>query len=348
MKIYEYDELMRMYKHFMKEVTDVREGTLCYMTGSVIAMELAQLYDGLEEIYKNAFATTAEGENLDKAIAVWGIKRIGESCAVVRMEGDKNFFAGDEFTNGNMVYKIILAEDDYYLAECKTAGVVGNEFTGEVIPVNDKEGFERMEITQIVAMGAPEETDEKLRERFLERLNCPVSTGNVTYYKNALAHIAGVGGIKIEPVSEGVGTVKVIITDELYNSASEELVDYVKELLDPEEASGRGYGIVPMGHKVTVESAESVDITIDVRITGGAQRTYYQRIGNSILPPVITKLNEEWEKNEKTVIRDRIVEDCLFTMNGVEDVDVVSINGTANRLILEKNQIIGSVRLNVL
>ena len=122
-------------------------------------------------------------------------------------------------------------------------------------------------------------------------------------------------------------------------------MNYVKEQLDPKETEGLGYGLVPLGHKVTVESVEKVDVEIVVDITGVTTDAYYLRLARSNLPLIFKEINKNWDKTRYIVLWDRVIEDCLIEL-GVEDVNVVSINGNTNRLILEPNQILGDVTLN--
>ena len=341
-----YEGILDSFCRLLEDEFDMREGTVTYMISSAFATELARLYDNLEELYKNAFAATAEGEYLDMAVSVIGLTRNPKSNAVVKMQGDEGFTVGEKLTNGERDYTIIGVEDGYYLARCEEAGDAGNSYLGEVLPKEVRDGFNKMEITAIVALGRDKETDEELRERYIETLNCPVCTGNLSYYKNVLSTIEGVGGVKIEPVPEGVGTVKVIITDENFDKATDELIGYVKETLDPTATSGLGYGLVPIGHKVTVETVEKVDINIQLEVSGKSGNDYYLRLARAYLPDVVRDLNRSWHKKEKIVLRDRVIEDYLFTLNGMEDVNVISINGEQNRLILGENQILGDVTIN--
>lgn len=340
-----YDELLESFLNLLPEDMDKREGTLGYIVGSAVAITLSELYEKMKGTEDDIYVDTATGINLERACKLLRIERRGKTKAVVKMVGDMNFSVGDSFTNGDLGYRIIKKEADYYLGECTSGGSVGNFFKGEVLPVVMRSDFTGMNIVSIVAYGEEEEDDESLRERFLERLNCPVCTGNLSYYKDVMTPVAGVGGIKVVPVHEGVGTVKVIITDSDYKEADSDLVSYVKEVLDPEEFSGKGYGLVPIGHKVTVESAKALDIALELEVTGDAQSDYYYRIARTYLPEVFKEINKRWDKVEGLILRNKDIEDYFFTL-GVKDINVISINGTRNRFMLEENQILGGVSIN--
>ncbi len=344
-KTYTYDELMEKYAKLLPEDVDTREGTLAHMVMSMTAMSVAQLYEELKIIEENAYGSTAMEEYLDYTVELLGLERIEKSRAVVKIVADEGFVVGQCFVGGDLTYRIKSVHDGYYLAECTTAGSVGNSYLGEVLPESSSV-FGNGKITEIIAPGMDKEDDETLRKRYFERIYCPICTGNVSYYKEVLNSVPGVGGIKVYPVFDGAGTVKVVITDEDYAPAGEELLSYVKEYLDPEETSGLGYGVVPIGHSVTVDTVEKVDIDIQLEVTGDASQNNYLRTARSYLPPVLHELNKKWDRESNIVIWNRIIEDYFFSLDGVKDVNVISINNVASRLILGENQIIGEITLN--
>ncbi len=340
-----YEELLNTYFNLLPDDMDRREGTLAYIMGSAMAMSLAELYIEMKNVEDDAYVHTASGHALEKVVKLLRMERRGKTKAVVRLEGDDGFSVGALFTNGEHSYKIISKEDGYYLGECTTAGAVGNSYIGDVLPSSPVTEFEGMKIMSIVAKGEEEEDDDDLRARFIERLNCPVCTGNLSYYREVLTPVAGVGGIKVVAVPNGAGTVKVIITNSDNEEASDELLSYVKGVLDPEETSGQGYGLVPIGHSVEVESAKKVDVVISLTVTGDSANEWYYRIGKPRVVSMFNELNKAWDRNERIVLRNRDIEDRFFEI-GANDVQITSINGSEGRLVLEENQILGGVVLN--
>lgn len=340
-----YEEIMKRNLFLLPSDMDTREGTLAHIVMSVTAMCVAQLYEELKIVEENAYGKTAVGELLDRTVANLGLARLGKSNAVVKIECEEGFLVGDKFTAGELTYEITGINDGYYSALCTTAGSVGNSYIGEVLPVNNS-GIGGARITEIIAAGCDEEDDEHLRKRYFDRLYCPVCTGNVSYYKEAIHSIAGVGGIKIVPAAEKAGEVKVVITNSDYEPASDALISYVKEYLDPKEVSGQGYGAVPIGHYVEVETVEKIDIALEIEINGGVGQGGFLRYARTDLPKILKGLNKNWDANKNIVIWNRIIEDYFFSLEGVEDVNIISINGATNRLILGENQIVGDLTIN--
>lgn len=345
MEIKSYDEILSSCLSKVGEDMDTREGSLAYISASALAAALAQLYIDMKNVEENVYVTTATGECLEYAAALLGLERRGKTRAVVKLEGAENPVVGEKFSGGELEYEVVTLSDGYCLAECLSEGEVGNEYIGEVIALTEGKHTGEVKITMIVAPGEEEESDESLRKRYLEIVRCPVCAGNMAYYRSVLHSIQGVGGIKVYPVPEGTGSVKVVITNGENDVASEKLLGYVKECLDPEETSGQGYGLVPIGHSVSVETVEKVDVTIDVELWEKENLNFYIRRANSVFYQEVEKINATWEENERLVLRDRVIEDFFFNL-GATDVSVVSINGEANRLILGENQILGEVTFN--
>lgn len=345
LKVINYEEILNFYLSRLPKDMDKREGTVAYIIGSALAIRLAELYVQMKTVEDDCYLDTATGQKLEYAAAVLRLERRDETKAVVRMEGDTSFTVGAMFKGGENEYKIISVEDGYYLAECTLPGEKGNDYIGEVLPKDDRTEFSGMNIVSIVAKGEGKEDDESLRKRCIERLNCPICAGNLSYYKEVINSIAGVGGIKVVPVADGIGTVKVIITDSDYSVASEDLIKYVKNILDPEETSGQGCGLVPVGHSVTVDTVEKVDVDLVVELKPENAQSAYCMFGRAYLPGIFAEINKTWDSNDYLVLRDRVIEDYFFSL-GAKDVNIISINGETNRLILEPNQILGGIKIN--
>lgn len=343
MKKRTYEDFIKNFSYYIPSGMDTREGTMAHLIMSVTAMSMAQLQEELMQLEKDAYGSTASGEYLDKTVEIIGLKRLDKVKAVVKIEPSEGLLVGDILTGGELKYTVTEVYDEYCLAECSSAGSVGNGYIGEVLCERDG-AMGEIKITSIVVLGCDEEDDESLRKRYKEKIFCPVCTGNVSYYKDAIHSLIGVGGIKIEPAHKGAGTVKVIITNSEYQEAGEDLIKYVKEYLDPEEFSGLGYGVVPIGHSVEVESVEKVDIYIKMILNGGEAPATYMTVARSRIIGAIGQLNKDWDSQDNIVIWNRLIEDAAFAANdGIRDVKVVSINDETSRFILGKNQIVGDV-----
>ncbi len=343
--MYTYKQLMNYLKDKLPDDMDTGEGTVAHVMMSVTALAGAQLYESMEEMKNNCYALEAEGKYLDKVVALLGMTRKDKTHAVVKVKSDESFAIGTKFTGGNAEYEIISLEPGYYTAKCLTAGSEGNAYLGEIVPIEDSAAGNAY-ITQIIVEGADVESDEDLRARYKERLLVPIVTGNRTYYREMIHSVPNTGGIKIFSAAEGGGVIRAIITNSDYKVADEELINYVQEYLDPIEQSGMGLGVLPIGHSVRVESAESVDFNLEVEINGGVNQAGYLRTARSGLKIMLWLMNKEWEDKDNLIIRVGDIEDYFLSLNGVESVKVISMNGETSRLVLAENQIIGEVTVN--
>ncbi len=337
-----YDEIMYSIMNRLPDDIDKREGSVVYIMLSALAEQLAMFGTEMDLLYDAAFADTAEGEDLDRVAKVFGLERKGAACGVVRIESDSDLFVGDIFTADGYDYEITSCEDGYYLACCTTAGSDTMGYIGEILPKDTASSqIKSVEITAIVSSGSDSESDEELRARYFDRARYPVCAGNLSYYRDILSGMQGVGGAKIVPVQNGAGRVKVIIKGEEMGVPSDEVLAYVKEQLDPEEYSGEGRGLAPIGHSVSVEAVEAVDIDITVRLTmRDSTATWAIRQVLSDIGDKFAAVNAAWAENEAIVLRDSFFEECFLSYDAVKDVEILSINGEENRLILGENQIL--------
>lgn len=344
----DYDSIVLSLKKYMPDDMDTREGTPLQMMISATAVQLAMYSAYMDAMFENAFADTAAGEYLDNIVSILGISRRGKTKAVVKIESDAPLAAGTVFTGGDYEYVITEAKNGYYIAECQTAGTAPNSYMGEVLPKETIEGASSIAITGIIGEGKDEEDDDSLRERFFNRARFPVCAGNMNYYREVLSEMPGVGGAKIVPAHEGGGTVKIVVMGNNMGVPSEETLRFVKEKIDPEDKSGLGYGIAPIGHRVTVEAAEPVDINVKVKLTTKYNITpgAILMMSRSELRNMVRKLNETWSASDNIILRDSFFESYFLKNANVKDVEVMSINGEANRLILNENQITGGFSIS--
>ena len=98
------------------------------------------------------------------------------------------------------------------------------------------------------------------------------------------------------PVWNGGGTVKAIIIDSEFNVASVELVEAVQEAIDP-DPQGTGTGIAPIGHTVTVVSAEefAVDVSCNITLVEGYQLATVKPKIKEALEAYFLDLRKAWE-----------------------------------------------------
>lgn len=114
------------------------------------------------------------------------------------------------------------------------------------------------------------EEDESLRERHRKKIMEPPQDGNDSQYREWAKNFGGIATSKVFPLWNGGNTVKVAITNSLYQVADQQLVDAFQNYLDP-GSKGLGNGVAPIGAKVTVTGGikKGINITGNVVLADG-------------------------------------------------------------------------------
>lgn len=338
--------LQRMLDRVPMQI-DKREGSIIYNALAPAAAELAQMYILLKNNIDLVFADTAVDEYLDRLANQVGITRSEATYAIKKglfYDTDNNLMdvkLGERFTIEDLVYKAIeKVEKGTYKMECETQGAIGNNCVGTLIPVNYIENLAKAELTDILIPGEDQEDDESLRARYYEITSEQGFGGNVVDYQNKTKEIAGVGAVKVTPIWNGAGTVKLTILDSNYDKASNVLIEKVQNEICP-DLSDEGLGIAPIGHIVTVDTVSEVkisiisNVTISETITIENAKTQIIKLINDYF----LKLKQDWENSETIIIRKSQIDTIILNADGVIDVSNTSINNKASNIELQKFEI---------
>lgn len=377
---YTYEYLMRLALSFVPDDRDKRQGSVIYDALAPFCQVLAAGAIELRQFYTQTYAVTATGEDLDNRVAEQGITRFAATYAVRKIsvadeEGNPVALPlGARFStvsNTNPVNYTVTAQyvengitvPGSYEATCEELGVVGNEYSGNLINITFIQGLASATMTSTLVPARDQETDEELRERYFNTLNQKAFGGNIADYRAKVMELAGVGAVQIYPVWNGGGTVKLSIVDPTYGPCSPEFIAFVQKEIDPENAQGEqgtGIGIAPIGHKVTVVTPDEVTINVTANIVLGTNYTLGQ-VETPIKEAVasyIQSLRQSWadatDLNEYScdVFVSR-VSATIVNVPGVSNVTSVTLNGVAQDIELtQSGQIqqlpkLGEVVLNV-
>lgn len=377
---YTYEYLMELALSFVPDDRDKRQGSVIYDALAPFCQVLAAGAIQLRQFYTQTYAVTATGEDLDNRVAEQGITRFAATHAVRKISvADErgNPIAlplGARFStvsNTNPVNYAVTAqyvEDGVavpgsYEATCEELGVVGNEYSGNLINITFVQGLASATMTSMLVPARDVETDDELRERYFDTLNQKAFGGNIADYREKVMGTAGVGAVQIYPVWNGGGTVKLSIVDPTYGPCSPEFVASIQEEIDPENAQGEqgaGLGIAPIGHKVTVVTPDEVTIDVTATIVLGTNYTK-GHVETPIMEAVanyIQSLRQSWadatDLNEYScdVFVSRMSA-AIITVPGVANVTNVTLNGLAQDIHLTQSGVVqqlpkmGEVILNV-
>lgn len=280
-----YEAILSRQLQRVTDSLDKREGSIIQTALGPESWYIAGLYLTLTQMQENSFALFAVGQYLDYKVAERGLSRNQATPAKRLGIFDASVNLGDRFStiagkNSLIFYvtKNLGLIDGYYNYEltCETSGIVGNDYTGELLPITYVPDLTIAQLTTIIDDGTNEEDDESLRTRYIDSLRDQPFAGNIAAYRQEILSQDEVGAVQIYPVWQGGGTVKCSILNANYDSASDDLISRIQYYICPPEAtdtnpSANGYGFAPIGSKVTISTATElvVDISMTVQVLAG-------------------------------------------------------------------------------
>ncbi len=212
---------------------DKREGSVIWDTHSPAAIELQILYLELDNILKEAYGDSASREYLILRCRERGIYPYQATHAVL-----KGVFvpanidvSGQRFNIGEMNYTVTeKIADGEYMVECESSGIKGNQYLGNMIPMEYIKGLQTAELTEILIPGEDEEETEDLRKRYFESFDENSFGGNRADYLEKTNAVPGVGRTKVTRVWNSDISPAAMIPEE----SVEVWYDTVKETLEEE------------------------------------------------------------------------------------------------------------------
>lgn len=343
-----FEEIMERTLARVATDVDKREGSVIYNATASTNEEMANIYILLDAVLENGYADTAEREYLILRAKERGIIPYPATHAILKGEFNMEIPIGNRFNLGDLNYvatEFISSEDGVYSyqLQCEEVGTEGNVQFGELSAIDFVDNNMTGAITELLIPAEDEEDTEDLRARYINSFSTMSFAGNQDAYKEWVGKLDGVGGVKVIPVWNGGGTVKLIIINSEYNVASDTLVSTVQEAVDPTQ-DGSGAGIAPIGHTVTVESCITNDISISVSCTFDAGYSWevVKSEVESVIEEYLLSLRKAWADNDYktgTTVRISQIEYRMLGIVGIVDVQGTSINGSTDNLILSVEEI---------
>lgn len=310
---------------------DKSETSIIYNALAEAMVEVTQLYIAAEQFYKLAFSIDSEDEWLEKHAAETdtfrdpAISAIRRATFNIPVENGERFFVDD-------VYYVVIGKDK---VEAEEPGVIGNRprSNSDMLALNNIPGLETAILGDIIIAGAEEESDASLLARHLVKRRREAGSGNKAHYKQWAERVDGVGKAIVVPLWAGRGTVKVIIADSQMQPASPELIQAVKEQIDPNGEDGEGDA--PIGATLTVESAAHKDVAVSAHVTlkGNTAEEVTLQIADEI-----RKLLKSIAFTKSTV-KVAAISNILFENEWIDDYSNVLINDIPANLPILENEI---------
>lgn len=355
--MYENMTFLRILKRMLDRVPekyDRREGSIIYDGCAPAAFELAEAYIMARVILKETFATTASREYLILRAAEFNIIPEEATPAEVECKFSQAVSLGTRFSADNVNFIVSALLDDVahtYKLTCETAGIIGNNCIGTVIPIDPMPGLATAEITKVITQGEDEEDTEIFRRRYFAALKSKAYGGNGADYKEKVLALPGIGGVKVYRCWAGGGTVKLVILNSSYEIPDSEFVNEIQQKIDP-TPQGQGYGIAPIGHTVTVAMASAVKINIiaTISLKSGYSIDDVRDALSTAVSAYLTERRKEWcEQNdtEQITVRVAYILTAMLSVPNVTDITEVTANGQTDKVVLQTDEVptVGTITL---
>lgn len=322
---------------------DKREGSLIYDATMPAAIELMLLYAVADYMLKNTFGDTADREWLIERAKERGLAPYEAFPATVQIlatPASAILPTGSRYSYDDVNYRITeYLGAGKYEAVCETAGTAGNKPAGRVIPIEYVQGLQYAELTEVISPGEDVEDTETFRKRYLASFETQAYGGNIADYQEKVNAIPGVGGVKVYPVWNGGGTVKIVFMTAEYKPPAAQFVSQIQEMLDPVPYAQKGVGIAPIGHRVTVEGVTEQTVDIGLHITFKDEATWetYQDDIKETINAYFAELNAAWQRTETVTtakyenrgitVRISQIESRLLARPYVSDISHTTLDG---------------------
>lgn len=346
------EKIMERLLAHIDDKYDKRVGSVIWMALYPAALEMRLHYIDMDMVLRNAFARTADRTHLEMIAEESSIFPVPASSTMVEARFNIQVPIGARFNKDR--YNFVVREytdliDGFHVftMESEHAGLITNDITGAIIPITTQNaaGFisdlKTAEIVRVIRPGENVEETEAFRARYFREIKWEHYGGNIADYELMMEKVPGVGAVKVIPVWNGPGTVKLMITDAGNHTPSAELVTEVKDAIDPADYSGTGIGKAPINHYVTVEGVASVPINITLPIVYETDHSWatVSALVAETLEAYMADLRAQWKESERLVVRVSFIESRVIDVPGVLDCQNVLINGVGSNKILDPYEI---------
>lgn len=199
-----YEVILERMLARVPDSLDKRPSSPIYDTHSPTAIELQILYIELDTLIRNSYGDTAAREFLILLAADRGLSPDEATNAILlgKFTPAGIDLTGQRFNIGELNYTVLELDSvnggaSYFKVKCETAGEIGNQYLGQMIPMEYIDGLETAELVQVLIPGEDEEDTEVFRQRYFDSFNKQTFGGNRADYLAKVRSIDGVGDCKV-------------------------------------------------------------------------------------------------------------------------------------------------------
>lgn len=323
----------------LKNIENVSQNNFIHDAVSGTAVELARMYMELDYVASKLDVETLEGDELSGFI----YHRTGLTRRpAVKASGDV-VFTGVENTiiprgtivlSGSIKYVTTIEESVASTGTIRVpieAVVSGNSSNVPLGSISDIEiaipGVISVINDNALTNGYDEESDSVLLERYYERLRTPATSGNKYHYLIWAKEVPGVGAVKVYPLWNGPGTVKVMIVNSEHLPADVELIKTTLDNINDKR---------PIGADVSVVSGtvNNISITVKVKPADGIS-----------IQSIKEQFEKELEQYRKAIVFKEsyvsyaTVGNILFETSGVVDYSSLTLNNNVSNVSIADGEL---------
>lgn len=366
-------ELIDMALEKVPTEFDRRTGSIIYDTIASVAVPL--LYVAMEgaQIEDATFIETTYGQYADMLAAEKAITRYPATKAIKKGRfaietGPATAIAnGTRFSAVNsdgLIYDVIGAMDTPgdYMLECETPGTVGNAYYGSLIPISYITPLASAEIIGDYQEARDVETDEDLKQRYLDAYKRNSFGGNISQYDEEVKKLDGVGDLQVHRAYPSSGHVLLSVVGAGYRKISDDLIKTLQDIIDPEinGNQGTGLGMAPIFHivKVTTPTEVVIPISFKLQVLNGYTIEQLEPLIKDKLEEMFAGIRKAWgimgtkkHTYEAIIYVSRIIV-AVSSIIGVANISEVKIDGIEGDKKLQEDgalqelPILGEVSIN--
>lgn len=354
-----FDDAVEIMRDALATPQSKNEGTFSMFNIRSVAQNHAIISNNVEIVNDNWSLDTAAGIYLDEKAKDYGMTRHYAQYAtgLVTFTGTD----GTTIPGGTIVaaldYGVRFVTQESTIisqgtatvaATCLVTGPVGNVPEDSVTQIADQlQGVTSVNNEAAFSGGVDREDDDNSRMRIYFKIRYPATSGNVYHYQQWATEVSGVGAVKVFPLWDGPGTVKVSVLDANGDPANEDLIDDVQAYIDPTPQQ-TGEGQAPVGALVTVTTATAKPVNVSATVTLGstgnletvkagfteALKAYFQQIAYD---------------GETVSVSPARVGNLLFAVQGVVDYANLTLNGGTAAVTIGEEEVlqVGTITLNL-
>ena len=320
---------------------DFQEGSVVRTLFESFAYEMAVLYEQMERVYLSGYVDSAEDTDLDKVVAVLGIKRGEPEYATGKVTFERDVGINEEIEipintlvttedtdkNPKKAYKTIevntIPEGDSSVivrVQAEQPGITGETEAETIVimpqPVTGIKSVYNQEAVRF--SGKERETDAELRDRAKETL-LSASGANTTSIKNALLSIPGVKEVQIKEPFENQESQVYGLIDVFVDAVD---FDKLKPQLQSKIEQVRAAGIyvrLKAPIPVKVDAIFQIQVNPQLKFSQESERqSFEQTVANEI------KSYLEQLKIGQSLVYTKFIRH-LLSVPGVDDLNEVAI-----------------------